>query len=456
MIKSVRLAFAFACVLGISRAASGQGLILPGAGPTNLSMAGASTATAIDVGGSYWNPAIISGLERSEFLISSQFAMPSIHLQSQLRAGSVNGVFPPNNRFGTSRSDSGVGAIPVAMVAFRLDDNSPWTFGLGTQYLVGGSVNFPGSVRVPITTPHSPPKFYGIGPIYGNATVGLSSLIASRQVNEKLAVAAGPLIAIESVTLNPATFAKPVNSYLKGSYPTFPAAVGSRPFWGAGFQLGLYYEVNENWNLGFSYKSPIWQERWGYNSTTATGSPNRIGVQADLPQILSWGVAYKGIEKTLIDVDLRYFDYANTALFGDAPPPGGLGLGWKNVFSAAIGGQYQATDQLTLRMGYLFNTNPIPAPQTLLNLQLPAITQHTLTFGAGYKLTPDIALNLAYLHSFRASNSGTIFELPGSVVREDVQLDSIVGGLTIQFGGKKRSALRDVGSLPTLPATASR
>src|SRR5438445_399226 len=77
-----------------------QGLVLPGAGPINLSMAGASTASAVDVGGSYWNPAIISALPRSEMLLSSQFLLPSIHLQSSLPAGSVGGFFPPTNRFG--------------------------------------------------------------------------------------------------------------------------------------------------------------------------------------------------------------------------------------------------------------------------------------------------------------------------------------------------------------------
>jgi long-chain fatty acid transport protein len=51
--------------------ALGQGPVLPGAGPINLSMAGASTAAAVDVGGSYWNPAVISGLPRSEMLLSS-------------------------------------------------------------------------------------------------------------------------------------------------------------------------------------------------------------------------------------------------------------------------------------------------------------------------------------------------------------------------------------------------
>ena len=48
-------------------------------------------------------------------------------------------------------------------------------------------------------------------------------------------------------------------------------------------------------------------------------------MQAQIPAIYSWGVAYKGIEHALIDVDLRYFDYEkNRYLFPDQASQ----LGW--------------------------------------------------------------------------------------------------------------------------------
>jgi long-chain fatty acid transport protein len=443
---------ALLALVSVSNAASGQGLVLPGAGPINLSMAGASTASAVDVGGSYWNPAIISGLPRSEMLISSQFLLPSIHLESSLPAGSIGGIFPPTNRFGTSRSDSGVVPVPTAILAFRLSDDSPWTFALGSQYLVGGGVNFPSSTGTPITSPHDPPQFFGLGPIYAALSVGLSSVVASRQVTDRLAVAAGPLIAVETMSADPAVFAPPVNKFLTGGYPTFPAGFHQRPFWGGGFQVGLFYELNEDWNLGFSYKSPIWQERWGYNAATATGAPDRIGVQASLPEILTWGVAYKGFERALIDLDLRYLDYANTDLFGTPAPPKGNGLGWSSVFAVAIGGQYQATDRLTVRAGYLFNTDPVPSGRTLLNVELPAITQHLLAFGGSYKVTDDITFTLAYTHQFRNTMSGPIAQVPGTSIREDVQSDSVIAGLNIQFGPKRRARSLPAAA-PVIPAS---
>jgi long-chain fatty acid transport protein len=431
------LSLAAAILSVVAPSASAQGLILPGAGPINLSMAGASTAAAVDVGGSYWNPAIISGLDRSEVLISSQFVLPSIHLESALAAGAINGLYPLFSRQGTSRSDSGVGAVPTAIAAFRLSDDSPWTLAIGSQYLAGGGVNFPASSGTPVLSPHTPPKYFGLGPIYSSAAIGLSSLIASRQVTDRLAIAGGPLVAVETISLNPAAFGAPVNKFITGGYPTLPAAYQQRPFWGGGFQVGAYFVMNENWNLGFSYKSPIWQERWGYNSATATGGPNRVGVQASLPEMFSWGIAYKGFERTLIDLDLRYLDYANTDLFGTAAPPKGSGLGWRGVFAVALGVQYEATEKLTLRAGYLFNTLAVPSDKTLLNVQLPSITQHMLAFGTSYRVTDDLMFSLAYTHSFRNSIGGTISQVPGSAIREDAQVDSIIAGLTIRFGGKR-------------------
>src|SRR5262249_23945528 len=97
------------CV-GLATSAQAQGIIVPTAGPINSAMAGASTAAPVDFGGSYWNPAILSGLDQQEVLIGSALAFPSIHLQSGLAANSIGGVFPPTGRFGEARSDGGVAA----------------------------------------------------------------------------------------------------------------------------------------------------------------------------------------------------------------------------------------------------------------------------------------------------------------------------------------------------------
>ncbi len=434
--------------LSISAApVSAQGLIAPSAGPINSAMAGASTAAPIEFGSSYWNPANISGLSSQEFLLGSSLIFPEINFQSTIPAQSVLGQFPATTRTGTSRSSSGVGSNLATGFSFRLEDDSPLTMGLGVFGLAGGGVNFGGSLTQPLLTPHLPPKSFGFGPIYSN--IGLLSInpMLSYQVTDQLAIGGGPVITSGNVDFAPAFFAPSPGPL---GLPTFTSATNSHPFWGAGFQLGMLYEVNEDWNLGFSYKSPVWQQRYEYNASFKDLSPRTISLQASLPAMYSWGVAYKGLPGALIDVDLRYIDYANAELFGASVPIGGLG--WRSVFAVATGVQYALTERLTLRGGYLFNTNPIPAPVTLFNVQAPAITQHTLSMGASFAVTENITLSMAWVHAFDNSIQGPILQIPGSSARLTTQVDSIVAGLNMSFGGRRKVTLPE--PVPAEAATA--
>jgi long-chain fatty acid transport protein len=432
--------------------ARGQGLINPGAGPINRAMGGASTAAPVDFGSTYWNIANLSGLDRTEFLLGSELMIPSTHLTTKIPAGAIGGVFPAQGRYGVSRSDSGVVPNLAVGVAFKLDDDSPWTFGLGVFGYGGGNVNFAGNLSTPLLAPRRPPQYFGFGPIWANASMLTFNPSASLRLTDSLSLAAGPVISAMSLGFDPAFFAPgPPDQF---GLSTFPNGTNSRTFWGGGFQLGLLFELNEDWNLGFSYKSPLWQERWAFNSHTPDLAPRRIGIQAQVPAIYSWGVAYKGFDRALIDVDLRYFDYANTALFGQSVQDGGLG--WRSVFAIAVGGQYALTDRLTVRGGYLFNTEAIPQTATLFNVQLPGIITNTLSLGTSYRLSDDILLSLAWVHGFRTSIEGGIREEARSTAKIDSQYDSIVMGLNIQYGGKRKpqatpAPIPDPPSTPPIP-----
>ena len=373
-------------------------------------------------------------LDGPEFLLGSALAFPSIHLDSSIPADSIGGVFPTTSRFGETRSNSGVAPGLATGVSFKLSDDSPVTVGLGVFGLVGGGVNFPGSFQTPILTPRLPPKFFGFGPIYSNVALLSIAPMLSVQMTERLAVGGGPIITGGNSPFSPAFFAPgPKDAF---GINTFPAATNSRPEWGAGFQIGLFYELGDNWNLGFSYKSPVWQEKWDYNASTPKQIPRVIGIQAQLPEMFSWGVAYKGLPNTLIDLDLRYIDYANATLFGTKVVDGGLG--WQSVFAVALGAHYKATDRLSLMAGYLYNTNPVRAETTLFNVQAPGIITNTLSFGTSFNITEDITASLAWVHGFRNSSEGSILQLPGSSVRLDAQLDTIWMGFNVRFGRGKR------------------
>ena len=205
--KFVHCATMWVALLSAISSAHGQGIIVPSAGPINSAMAGASTAAPVDFGGSYWNPAILSGLDSQEFLLGSALALPSIHLQSGLPADSIGGIFPQTGRYGESRSDSGVAAGLATGFSFRLTDDSPLTMGLGVFGLVGGGVNFAGSNQTPVL-PRQPPKYFGVGPIYSNMSLLGINPMASYQLTDKLAIGGGPIITTGTPSFNPGFFAR--------------------------------------------------------------------------------------------------------------------------------------------------------------------------------------------------------------------------------------------------------
>ncbi|WP_435007572.1 OmpP1/FadL family transporter [Tundrisphaera lichenicola] len=424
----------FLLILSVAASRAGaQGVVSPGAGPINRAMAGASTAAPVDFGSSYWNAANLSFLEKDEVLLGTELIIPSLHYTSSLLAGSINGTLPPTDRVGTSRSDSGVASNLAVGASFKLRPDSPITMGLGIFGLVGGGVNFAGSLTTPTLAPRQPPNYFGLGPIYANTALLSIKPMAAYKASDRLSLSFAPVITTGTVQFSPAFFAPgPADQF---GIPTFPTATNSRPFWGAGFELGFLFLANESWNIGFSYKSPVWQERWAYNSYTPDLAPRRIGVQADIPAIYSWGVAYKGIDRLLLDVDLRYFDYRNAALWGDSIKSGGLN--WSSIFAVAVGGQYELTERLTLRGGYLYNQNPIDQIQTIFNIQAPGFIQHTLSLGATLRMNENILFSAGWVHGFRNSIEGPVGQIPASTARMDAQTDSILAGLTIQYGPKK-------------------
>ena len=146
------------------------------------------------------------------------------------------------DRSGVSRSNGGVASNLATGTAFRLSDDSPWTFGIGIFGLAGGGVNFAGSSSQPILTPRNPPRTFGVGPIYSSLSTLEITPMASYQATSKLAIAAGPIVTSTGASFSPAFFApNPRDSFgLAG----FPNATNSRPFWGGGFQAGLLYNLN--------------------------------------------------------------------------------------------------------------------------------------------------------------------------------------------------------------------
>jgi len=418
-----------------------QGLIVPGAGARNRSMAGASTAAPLDAAGaSYWNPAAIGGLAKDQFYFSAELVYCDTNTSSFVPAGAVippaasGGPFPPTDQGGTTFSDSGLAALPTIALIYH-PENPRVTIGLGVFAAIGGTANFAGDPTNPVFTPHnpppqfggtgSPPYTFGFGPQYSSAAALQLAPIIAYRCTDRLTIGGGPTIDMMSLTFDPAFFAA------RNSNGTFPPATHGRPFWGGGFQAGVFYELNPCWNFGLSYKSEQWFETFHYNSADETGVALDIFLDYSLPSIVSFGVAYRGFRNTILAFDLRYLDYAAASTLGEPVSAGGTA--WQSIFAAAFGMQYQFNDKLSFRMGLLVSENPIANTATLFNVELPTINQYQFSLGMTTRLGRKLSLDFAWVHGFENSIEGPIGQVPGTTVGIDQSLDSWIFGLGCDY-----------------------
>ena len=430
-------------ISGAAKPAAAQfGPIISGAGPINRSMGGASTAAPLSASGALlWNPATLSGLEGSQIDVGAELLFPHANLSSSVPAGAFGPGVPPVDLSGNTKGSDMVFALPTIAMSYRPEE-SPFTYGLGIFAVAGFGLNYAGSTTNPVLSP-PPPVGLGFGPIFSQYQVLQIAPALVYDVNEQLSVSICPLLDLGSLQVDPSVVSAPDDAN-GDTFATYPSGTHSGAAWGAGFNLGVYYKAGD-WGFGSSYKSPQWFQSYSYNTTNEIGLPQTTEYNLDLPAIVSVGTSYKGIDRVLLAADVRYIDLANTNGYGDsgfAPNGALLGLGYQSIFAVALGTQYMVTDATSVRLGYSWSENPIPAGQTSANVASPLYTQHILSAGLSYQLTDAFSLSVAYSHGFDNSSTGPIVlpggAVPGTSITSRSSVDSIMFGATVKFGGPKR------------------
>lgn len=413
--------------LALPSVASAQpGVYLPGGGAVHGGMAGVSTAAPLDaIGALYWNPAAIGKLGRNEASIGGAFIYPDISLTSSRPR--LDGTIAS----GTTRSDNGFPILPSLGVVSKMDEESPLTFGFGMVAVGGGGVNFPGDVNNPLLAPTGPFGQFVLGPTFASMQLLQLNPSIAYQVTDRLVIGVGPTIDIAIASFDPAYFAPP--NRIPGQPNTFLSATNARPFWGGGFRAGLVYSLTDTLDIGFGYTSEQWFETWRFNSRDFLGNPQTLGLDVSLPAIYSWGLAWRGIDRLTLGVDMRYFDYANSQMFGDAPADGGLG--WDSAFVVALGANYQLTDRVAVRAGYQYNTNPLKDARALFNIQAPAIIQNVISVGTTMNLTEAMSMSVGYAYGFQNEISGALDRIPNANMTLSAASHSLLFNLQIKFGG---------------------
>lgn len=137
-----------------------------------------------------------------------------------------------------------------------------------------------------------------------------------------------------------------------------------------------------------------------------------LDVDLKFPQSIGFGISYKPSSELSLSADVEWLNWADAfdkmtlKLSGGANTNinkmmGNSGsftidfpMNWENQILIKVGGEYNVTNELTLRLGFANGANPVPAA-TIFPV-FPAVVETHLMGGVSYKISDRIVLNGAF------------------------------------------------------------
>lgn len=173
---------------------------------------------------------------------------------------------------------------------------------------------------------------------------------------------------------------------------------------GIGYNLGILVDLPGDIAIGASYRSRVRVDVDGdltFDVDPALAAfglfDRKASATLDLPDVVHAAVSYSGLERLVLEAGLRWegwSSYKSLALKTTPAVPAEM-KNWKDTWAFNLGAEYQLTDLVALRAGYLFGGNPVP--DNTFEPAIPDADVHLFTLGGGLK-HGSFSLDLAYAY----------------------------------------------------------
>ncbi len=341
-------------------------------GARGTAMAGAIFATLNDASAIYFNPGALGYIDGTSIVFGSTLIFPDAKFRGP--APSVDetsierGVFYPSALYAShtlpSRLSFGIGVF------------NP--YGLGTEWPSDWVGRFVGIQSTLQTFSINPTVAYQINDYIG-VGAGLNYVIGRVELTQALSFA---------------PFAGEGTATLSGS--------GT----GYGWNLGVYLTPDPNVTIGLAYRSSAEVDLDGdaeYDNVpvilTDALPGEDVSTSVKLPANLHAGIAFKGIENFIISFGYQYIFWEAVERiqieFDDGAATQELVFNYSDGYIVRFGLEYLMNDDIALRAGYLFDSNP--TPDEYLTPRLPDSDRHGFTIGAGYDFTSSFGVDIGYM-----------------------------------------------------------
>jgi len=187
---------------------------------------------------------------------------------------------------------------------------------------------------------------------------------------------------------------------------------------GFGVRVGWLGHFGDMFAVGASYQSRTYMSEFKeYSGLFAEDG------DFDIPSNYGVGVAFMPADGLVLAADVTQIRFSEVNSVGNPLLPNlmqaqlgdenGPGFGWEDVTVLKLGVSYDVTRALTLRGGYNYGGQPIPASETLFNMLAPGVVEHHVTLGFTYAFSDMLEVTFAYMHAFENTVKGEDSIIPG-------------------------------------------
>lgn len=388
------------------------------------SVSGMGTAYAVgssgigDASTVYFNPAGMSRLSGTNLSGGIQAVYSQVDVKATGQYNPNNPAFggPPLDVLsgvpisGKSKTDTDLFAgVPSGYISHQYNDrvwfgfgvNAP--FGLETEY-DDAWVGRYHAIKSELLTYNFNPSLAFKFTDHATIGFGLSAMYADGELTQ--AVDGGLAATLLGIPLNPPWIpaAPPVGD--AGTFLYDGKAKLTGDDWGFGYNFGLLLEPSEHTRLGFHYRSKIELELDGDSKVKGPVSQlngkQGAGLDVTLPDSLSVSAYHALNSQWAVMADVTWTQWSRVDSLDIKLDNGSESVAvwdYEDSTRYAIGAEYQRNQAWTLRTGLALDETPVPS-SSLRSPRVPDEERIWLSFGATYRYSPEITVDLGYAHLF--------------------------------------------------------
>ncbi|MBT8137026.1 MAG: outer membrane protein transport protein [Gammaproteobacteria bacterium] len=383
-------------------AAATNGYFTHGKGTRNKGMAGAGSAqpaSAIELAN---NPAsavlVRSGFEAGAGLFSPRRS----YTTSASQAGGNGGAFT----IGPNAIDSAREGFVIPHLA-RTWNHDRHAFGLAFYGRGGMNTSWQGGNASFDPDGPGPAPVGSFAGTYGAGAAGVDlaqafvELAYARRKNDRFAWGLATVLAVQRFEASGvASFAPFTRSFAASGGTALPENLSDRGHdlsWGAGLRAGINALITPTVRVGLSYQSRVYMTEFD-NYADLFAESGDFDIPASAGVALSWSPD----NAFSLHLDVEHTWYSDVAAVGNpisaifnCPTAGaggsdiesclggrrGAGFGWRDVTTIKLGGEWRASDALTLRAGVSHGRQPIPETEVVFNILAPGVIEEHFTAG---------------------------------------------------------------------------